>query len=222
MDLNNKENKYIIQLYRKSTIQDLDLILLLRDLDQIKNKRKIIEIVVGKHLIHLDLNQIKKINIIIKDIEIIIIIKILVSIINIGIKEISKDKEINKDKEIEIETEIEEIIEIIEIIGINILNMMIAKIEEIETGPDKKINMIKNKPIVNNKQSCFLIKFPCLFKYLCHQFLDKEENVVKDNVLVLHLAIIEEIKAITKVNFGIHSHGFQESIILQTYHHLHL
>lgn len=217
MDLDNKENKYTIKLYRKNTIQDLDLILLPRDLDQIKNKRKIIEIVVGKHLIHLDLNPIKKINIIIKDIEIIIILKIRVNIINIGIKEIRKDKEINKDKEIEIEG----IIEIIEIIGINIRNMMIGKIEEIETGPDKKINMIKNKLILNSKQNYYLIKSPCLFKYLCHQSPDKEDNVVKDNVLVLHLATIEEIKAITKVNFGIHSHGFQESTILQTYHHLH-
>lgn len=103
--------------------------------------------------------------------------------------------------------------EIGEIIGreIEISNMKIAEIEGIGAGPEKRKakvkgmkREIKNKPITTKT---YPQKFRCLSKYPCHPSLDNEEDV---NVQDLPWDIIEEIKTITKVSFGIHFLGYPE------------
>ena len=88
---------------------------------------------------------------------------------------------------IEIGIEIEEVKETI---AIGIKSMMIAEIEEIEVGPEIRIEVIiiiKNeKRMQKFSPNLRLLKSPCLSKSLCLPSLAKEDNVVNDNVPALH------------------------------------
>ena len=88
---------------------------------------------------------------------------------------------------IEIGIEIEKVKETI---AIGIKSMMIAGIEEIEVGPEIRIEVIiiiKNeKRMLKFSPNPRLLKFPWLSKSLCPPSLAKEDNVVNDNVPALH------------------------------------